>query len=173
MAIPPSQALLDLSVRVGLWAAPLEAHPCRDQKLRLSTGSHQVSSADSQNVGPGHKSSRKGGSCREASAKETPEGSPSAYAHILGCTRKLRANGTCSEEASDELLTNFSKKCLQLDSGKPGAQLCHKQPGKLAADRQGQCTPHPAPMNAMNWATCRQNRTPQRKKKREVFLKGK
>lgn len=70
MAIPLSQALLDLSVMVGLWAAPrvsLEAHPCRDQKLHLSTGSHQVSSADSQNVGPGHKSSHR------AAAAEKPQ----------------------------------------------------------------------------------------------------
>lgn len=52
----------DLSVTVGLWAAPglsLEAHLCQDQKLHLSMKGHRVNSADSQNVGLGHKSSHR------------------------------------------------------------------------------------------------------------------
>lgn len=60
----------DLSVTVGLWAAPrvsLEAHLCRDQKLHLSTGNHRESSADSQNMGLGHKSSHR------AAAAEKPQ----------------------------------------------------------------------------------------------------
>lgn len=113
-----------------------------------------------------------GGSCREASEKETPEGSPSAYTHILGCARKLRAHGTCSEEASDELLTNFNKRCLQLDSGKPDAQLCHKHPGKMAADTHGQWAP-PSSSECNELGHMPTSRTPQCKKKREVFIKGK
>lgn len=57
----------DLFVMVGLWAVSLEAHLCRDQKLHLSKGSHQVSSADSQNVRLGHKSSH------GAAAAEKPQ----------------------------------------------------------------------------------------------------
>lgn len=61
----------DLSAMViRLWAAPrvsLEAHLCRDQKLHLSTGSHRVSSADSQNMELGHRPSHR------AEAAETPQ----------------------------------------------------------------------------------------------------
>lgn len=80
---------------------------------RVVTGSSSVSGSKAapQHEGPpselcwqpkcgvGAQVQPQGSSCREAWAKQTPEGSPSAYTHILGCTRKLRANGTRWEKA--------------------------------------------------------------------------
>lgn len=78
LAIPLSQALL----MVGLWAAPqlsLEAHLCTDQKLHLSTGRHQVSSADSQNVGLGHKSSHRAATAEKPQRKKHQRGPTASY----------------------------------------------------------------------------------------------
>lgn len=48
-----------------------------------------------------------GSSHRGASGRGAPERSPSAYTRVAGCTGKLRANATRSEEAGDQALKQF------------------------------------------------------------------
>lgn len=72
--------------------------------LRPGMRHYQVSSAGGRNRGAGGRAQPQGGSHGGALGKGAPEGSPSEYTHISGCTRKLRANATHSEEAGDKAL---------------------------------------------------------------------
>lgn len=109
---------------------------------------------------------------RSLSERNT-RGKPSSIYSHFGV--KLRANGTRSGEASDELLPNFSKRCLQLDSGKQGAQLCHTSilGSWLLIDMGNVHQPAPMIINGNKLGHVPTNRTPQCQRKREVFLKGK
>lgn len=81
-------------------------------------------------------------------SERNTRGKPSSTHSHFGV--KIRANGTRSGEASDELLTNFSKRCLQLDLGKQGAQLCHTSIlGSWLLIDMGNVH-QPAPMNVIN-----------------------